>query len=51
MQHASTLSTRNPSAAARILLSAGIAAGPVYVAMALVEAITRSRVCETPVES
>ena len=42
MQHASTLSTRNPSAAARILLTAGIAAGPVYVAVALVEAFTRS---------
>src|SRR4029453_7580076 len=42
MQHASTLSTRNSSAAARILLTAGIAAGPVYVAVALVEAFTRS---------
>jgi hypothetical protein len=41
MQRASTMSTRNPSAAARILLTAGIAAGPVYVAVALVEAFTR----------
>ena len=31
-----------PSAATRILLAAGIAAGPVYVAVALVEAFTRS---------
>jgi hypothetical protein len=37
MQHVSTVSTRNPSAAAWILL----AAGPIYVAVALVEAFTR----------
>jgi len=42
MQRASTVSTRNPSAAARILLAAGIAAGPVYVLVGLVEAFTRS---------
>lgn len=42
MQHASTVSTRNSSAAARILLAAGIAAGPVYVLVGLVEAFTRS---------
>jgi Protein of unknown function (DUF998) len=42
MQHAPTVSTRNPSAAARILLAAGIAAGPVYVLVGLVEAVTRS---------
>ena len=40
--HALTPSTRNPSAAARILLAAGIAAGPVYVLVGLVEAFTRS---------
>ena len=38
MQQASTLSTRNPSTPARILLAAGIAAGPVYVLVGLVEA-------------
>jgi hypothetical membrane protein len=42
MQHAYTMSTRNPSTAARVLLTAGIAAGPMYVAVALVEAFTRS---------
>jgi hypothetical protein len=42
MQRASTVSTRNPSTTARILLAAGIAAGPVYVLVGLVEAFTRS---------
>jgi hypothetical protein len=42
MQHAASASTANTSAATRALLAGGVAAGPVFVAVGLVEAFTRS---------